>query len=55
MRPYNDAIEIINQITNWILDTSIDVFAGYSVNILHLILFMIIAGAIIYAMANKEA
>lgn len=55
MTPFNDAIQIVNQITNWLLETSIIVSANTSIEVLQLLLFMIIAGAIIYAMANKEA
>lgn len=55
MTPFNDAIQIINGITEWILETSIMVSAGTSIDVLQLLLFTIIAGAIIYAMANKEA
>lgn len=55
MTPFNDAIQIVNGITEWLLETSIRSSGGYSIDVLQLILFMIIAGAIIYAMANKEA
>lgn len=55
MTPYNDAIQMFNQVCHWILNTAIQVQSNQSIDVLQLILFMVIAGAIIYAMANKEA
>lgn len=55
MTPFYDAIEIINQITDWLLFTSIKVGNNQSIDIIYLLMFVIIVGAVIFALANKEA
>lgn len=55
MTPFADAVEIINEITNWLVFTSIKISANQSIDIIYILLFTIVVGACIYALANKEA
>lgn len=55
MNAFSDAIQIINTLTDWILNTSIPITQSVSIPLIYLIMFIIIVGAVIYALANKEA
>lgn len=53
--PFSDAINIINNITDWLVFTSIKVSNNQSIDVIYILLFVIIVGAVIFALANKEA
>lgn len=55
MNAFNDAIQIINTLTDWILSINIPISDGVSIQLIYIIIFMIIVGAVIYALGNKEA
>lgn len=54
MNVYSDAVYIINTLTDWILTTNIPITQSVSIPLVYLIMFIIIVGAVIYALANKE-
>lgn len=49
--PFIDAMEIINEITNWIFLTNV----SPGLDLLGLILFVLCIGWVIHSLANKEA
>lgn len=55
MNAFSDALQIINSLTDWILYTEIPITETVSIPIVYLIMFLIIVGAVIFALANKEA
>lgn len=55
MTPFADAVQIINELTNWIFFTSVEISNNQSIDIIYIWIFTIVVGACIYALANKEA
>lgn len=55
MNAFSDAIQIINSLTDFVLFTEIKITENTSIELIYIIIFLIIVGAVIYALANKEA
>lgn len=55
MNAFSDAVQIINSLTDFVFLTEIKITESVSIELIYIIIFLIVVGAVIYALANKEA